>query len=111
MKNILQWENDLLSYAMDSLEDIKGISIFTPGRKKSAGIISFNLAGVHAHDVASILDMHHVCIRGGHHCAMPLMAKLGLSGTARASFALYNTQHEIDEMIKGIKDAKNTFGA
>ena len=111
MRNILQWENDLLSYAMDSLEDIKGISIFTPGRKKSAGIISFNLAGVHAHDVASILDMHHVCIRGGHHCAMPLMAKLGLSGTARASFALYNTQHEIDEMIKGIKDAKNTFGA
>src|SRR3989338_2799596 len=106
MKSIERWENDLLKYAMENMKNVKK---YNPGLGKSAGILSFNLDNVHAHDVASILDMHDVCIRGGHHCAMPLMNKLGVAGTARASFYLYNTYEDIDMLVKGINEAEKVF--
>ena len=74
------------------------------------GVISFNLADVHAHDLASILDTEGVCVRAGHHCTMPLMEKMGWSATARASFYIYNTEDDVDVLCGGIEKAARIFG-
>lgn len=109
MDNIQNWEKELLKYTLEKLKDMEDLEIYNPGQQNSAGILSFNLKQVHAHDVASILDIQGVCIRGGHHCAMPLMDKLNLTGTSRASFYIYNTYEDIDTLIKGLKEADATF--
>jgi cysteine desulfurase/selenocysteine lyase len=72
--------------------------------------VSFELDGVHAHDVSEILDRHGVAVRAGHHCAQPLMERFNVSGTARASFALYNTQSEVDALIAAVQEARKVFG-
>jgi cysteine desulfurase/selenocysteine lyase len=74
-------------------------------------VISFNVAGVHPHDLAGILDEEGIAVRSGHHCAQPLMARLGMDNTARASFYLYNTEDEIDRLVEGIQKAQRIFGA
>ncbi|MBI2140664.1 SufS family cysteine desulfurase [Candidatus Woesearchaeota archaeon] len=109
MENISRWENELLKQALESIAGIKGIMLYSPGPKHSSGILSFNLNHVHAHDVASLLGDDGVCIRGGHHCAMPLMEKLGISGTSRASFYLYNTVEDINIFIESLKNIKKMF--
>lgn len=110
LRAIGAWESELLRYALDKIKGVKGVSLFTPGVGKSSGILSFNIDGIHAHDVASLLGGEGVCIRGGHHCAMPLMGKLGVAGTSRVSFYLYNTYEDVDIFIQGLRKAKKVFG-
>lgn len=97
------YEQELLKYAHQRLKDIEGITFYGPtAPHQKAGVLSFNLEGVHAHDVAGILDTHGVAVRAGHHCAHPLMKQLGVIATARASFYLYNTTEDIDRLYEGL---------
>jgi cysteine desulfurase / selenocysteine lyase len=101
-------EADLLDYATAQVSAIPGLRIIGTAREKAA-IVSFTLDGVHAHDVGTILDNNGVAIRAGHHCAMPVMEQFGISGTARASFALYNTREDVDALISGIHRVQRMF--
>ena len=106
MDDIMEWEKELLAYALAKLKKIGDVEMYTPGVEKSAGILSFNIKGLHPHDIASLLDDEGVCVRGGHHCCMPLMEKLGVSGTLRASFYLYTTFADIDVFAEALQKAK-----
>jgi cysteine desulfurase/selenocysteine lyase len=101
-------ERDLLDYATGQVSDFAGLSIVGTARKK-ASILSFTLAGIHPHDIGTILDHEGVAIRAGHHCAMPVMQRFGIAGTARASFALYNTRAEVDVLLAGLHKVKEMF--
>lgn len=101
-------ETELTQYALDLLGDVEGIHLYGP-RHSRGGIISFNLDGVHAHDVAQLLDREGVAIRAGHHCAQPLMNKLGVSATARASVYLYNTRADIHRLHDALIKANEFF--
>ncbi|WMJ73059.1 cysteine desulfurase [Cytophagaceae bacterium ABcell3] len=99
--NIRAYENQLLEYANEKLSEIKGLT-FVGTAKEKVSVISFLLEGIHHQDTGIILDQEAIAIRTGHHCTQPLMQRLNISGTARASFALYNTKEEIDRLVKGI---------
>jgi cysteine desulfurase/selenocysteine lyase len=103
-------EQELAAYALDQLGEIDGVRLYGPPADRRAGIVSFNLDGVHPHDVAQVLDMDGVAIRAGHHCCQPLMAKLGVAATNRASFYLYTVSEEIDRLAKGVRRAKKLLG-
>jgi len=107
MKKIQDKDRELVEYAIKRLKEIKGITIYGP--KERGAVVSFNVHGVHAHDVSQILDSEGVAIRAGHHCCMPLMSVLGVVATARASFYLYNTEQEIDTFINAIYKVKKIF--
>ena len=105
-------ERSLTAYALDAMEPLvaRGFAIYGPSdRTKRSGVISFNFADIHAHDMASILDTEGVCVRAGHHCTMPLMDKMGWPATARASFYLYNTEQDVDQLIFGLEKAATVF--
>ena len=104
-ENIAIHEDNLLKFATSELQKIPGLSIFGLSEKK-AGIISFNVEGIHSHDLSTILDSRGVSIRAGHHCAQPLMKKMGVEATARASLGLYNNKDDIVALAEGIKFAK-----
>ncbi|HLG24665.1 MAG TPA: cysteine desulfurase [Candidatus Nanoarchaeia archaeon] len=108
MEKIEEHDREITEYAVKRLGEIKGITIYGP--KKRGPIVSFNIKGVHAHDVAQILDSVGVAIRAGHHCCMPLMSVIKVGSTARASFYLYNTKEEVDKFIEGINKVKKVFG-
>lgn len=108
MKQIHEMGKELVEYAVEKLKDINGIAVYGP--KEKGVVVSFNLNGVHAHDVSQILDSEGIAIRAGHHCCMPLMSVLGVAATARASFYLYNTEQEIDTFINAIHKVKKIFG-
>ncbi|EFT4527886.1 cysteine desulfurase [Listeria monocytogenes] len=111
LENIHAHEQALASYAMEEMSKIEGITIYGPkDASKRCGLVTFNLEGAHPHDIATILDEDGVAIRAGHHCAQPLMKWLDVSSTARASFYIYNTKEEIDELIDGLKLTKEYFG-
>ncbi|MBV8152568.1 MAG: cysteine desulfurase [Candidatus Eremiobacteraeota bacterium] len=102
----------LTRYALGRLQELagRGLAIYgPPDAERRGGVISFNLADVHAHDVASILDVEGVCIRAGHHCTMPLMERMGWPATARASFYLYNTEADVDALIAALHKAADIF--
>jgi cysteine desulfurase/selenocysteine lyase len=104
------WEQELLSYTKRKLNEQEGITLYSPkSTDDTSGLIAFNLDGIHGHDVAGILDEHNVCIRAGHHCAMPLMEKLDVAGTCRISVALYNTMEDIDRCIEAIQKVQEIF--
>jgi cysteine desulfurase/selenocysteine lyase len=103
-------EQMLTTYALDQLEQLPGVTIYGPRADERAGVVSFNLAGVHPHDIGSILDEHGVCIRAGHHCTQPLHAALGLDASARASFYIYNTTEDIDRLVVGLRHVQTIFG-
>jgi cysteine desulfurase/selenocysteine lyase len=105
MEAIEQHERELLVYALERLSDVPGFVGYGPAPELRAGIVSFNLDGVHPHDVAQILDMEGVAIRAGHHCCQPLMSKLGVAATNRASFYLYTIPEEIDRLVEGLRKA------
>jgi cysteine desulfurase / selenocysteine lyase len=111
MDAVLEHERQIASYALAQLVEVPGLRIFGPppgpGR---IGPVSFELEGVHAHDVSEILDRHGVAVRAGHHCAQPLMDRLGIAATARASFGVYTTPEEIDRLVEGLVDARRVFG-
>ncbi len=102
---IAQYENQLLQYATEQLLEIEGLRIFGTGKNKTS-VISFNIQGIHPYDIGTIVDKLGIAVRTGHHCAQPLMDFYNIPGTVRASFAFYNTFHEIDVLIKAVKKAK-----
>jgi len=105
--NIENHEKNIVKYAYDKLNEMDNVEIYGP--EKRSGLISFNLKGIHAHDVSSILDESGIAIRGGHHCCMPLMEHLGIAGNARASFYIYNNEEDVDILVKGLEEVKRIF--
>ena len=102
--NIASYEHELLEYATEKMNAIEGMKIYGPKENKTS-VISFNIEGVHAYDLGTIIDKLGIAIRTGQHCAQPIMDFFGISGTARASFSFYNTKEEIDVFVKGLKKA------
>jgi len=109
MARIAAHENGLLDYATAAVGAIAGVKLIGTAQHK-ASILSFLVDGIHPHDLGTILDTEGVAIRAGHHCAMPLMTRLGIPGTARASLALYNTRADIDALVAAISKAQDIFG-
>ena len=106
--NILEHEEALTGYGVDRLSRIPGLQLVGAGQRR-LGILSFDLDGIHPHDVATVLDRHHVAVRAGHHCAQPLLDKLGLGATTRASLGVYNGEADIDALVDAIEAAKEMF--
>jgi cysteine desulfurase / selenocysteine lyase len=106
---IHEHEQELTTYALGRMSEIPGITLYGPPAERRAGIVSFNIDGIHPHDVAQILDMNGVAIRAGHHCCQPLMQKLGVAATNRASFYLYTVQEEIDQLVEGLAMVRKVF--
>ncbi len=111
MDQIHAHERNMIAYALERLEEIPGLTVFGPDAEHKGGVAAFKLEGIHAHDVAQILDADGIAVRAGHHCAMPLHQHLNVSATARATFYLYNTFGEVDKLIESIYTAKTVFGA
>ena len=103
------YEHELVAYALGRLGEIPGITLYGPPAERRAGIVSFNLDGIHPHDVAQILDQEGVAIRAGHHCCQPVMQKLGVPATNRASFYLYTLPEEIDQLAEGLYAVHKVF--
>ena len=108
LENIAQYEDGLLKYATEKMLTIPGMKIIGTAKKKSS-VISFLIEGIHPYDIGTLLDRMGIAIRTGHHCAEPLMKELGIDGTARASFAFYNTKEEVDTLIKGLERVVSMF--
>ncbi len=108
-ENVGDYENSLLDYATAQLSGIHGVDIVGKSKSK-VSVISFVMDGVHPHDIGTILDSEGIAIRTGHHCAQPIMTRLGIAATARASFAFYNTFQEIDALVRGIHKVSEVFG-
>jgi cysteine desulfurase/selenocysteine lyase len=103
-------ERDLTAYTLERLEEIEGVHAFGPvDPDLRGGVVSFELKGIHPHDLAEICDREHVCIRAGHHCAQPLMREMGVPATARASFHVYNTHEDVDRLIAALQKAREVF--
>jgi len=110
MDNVRQHEIELTSYAIEKLSNVKGLHIYgTKDISKRGGVISFNFADVHPHDVAQIIDEEGIAIRSGHHCAQVLMERLNVAATSRASFYIYNTKEEIDKLINSLNKVAKVF--
>jgi cysteine desulfurase/selenocysteine lyase len=110
MASIGAHERDLVGYAIERLGELPEVTVFGPtDPRERSGVVSFVVDEVHPHDLATILDAEGVAIRAGHHCAQPLMRRLGVSATARASFYLYNTRAEVDTLIRGVSRAQSIF--
>ena len=107
---IEQHEHDLTDYALGALADVPAIRLFGPPPERRAGIVSFAFDDVHPHDVAQVLDWEGVAVRAGHHCCQPLMARLGVAATTRASFYLYTIPDEIDRLVQGLHRVRKVFG-
>jgi len=111
MEAISTHEHAVVTYALERLKEIPGITLVGPDADHKGGVTAFNLEGVHPHDISQILDSYGIAIRAGHHCAMPLHDKLELISTARASYYLYNTQDEVDRLVEAIYKVKDIFGS
>ena len=101
-------ENALAAQTRNALRANNAITLYGP--EQSAGIVSFSMAGVHPHDIGTILDEENVAIRAGHHCAQPLMDHLGVPATARASFGIYNDEDDVAALVRGLERVKRIFG-
>ena len=109
-ERIAQVEDEIVSYAREELSKLDFLELYiTPNKENHSSVISFNIKGVHPHDVASILDSYGVCVRSGNHCAQPLMRYLGIDSTCRASFYLYNTKKDVDKLVEALKKAYEMF--
>ena len=109
MTRVQEHERSMMSAAQARLAAIDGLQIFGPSPLERSGVVSFTMSDVHPHDLATILDGEGVCIRAGHHCAQPLMRRLGVVATARASFYVYNDESDIDALVAGIMKAREIF--
>ena len=108
--NIEKHEKELVKYAKEKLEKLEYVKLYmTKNKENHSAVISFNIKGVHPHDVASILDSQNVCVRSGNHCAQPLMRYLGIDSTCRASFCIYNTKEDVDKLVLAIEKAYKMF--
>ncbi len=109
MESVWQHETALIRYAHDRLSEIDGVRIWGPAPQHRSGLVSFTVDGIHPHDLAQVLDGRGIAIRAGHHCAQPLHTRLGITASARASFYLYNTTDEVDQLSEGIRHAQKLF--
>jgi cysteine desulfurase/selenocysteine lyase len=111
MDRIRAHELELMEYAMHRMRDVRGVTLFGPeDLRQRSGVVSFTLEGVHPHDIATILDQNGVCVRAGHHCAQPLMRRMNVPATARASFYVYSTRDDVDALVKGVERVNEIFG-
>src|SRR5690606_20922473 len=110
-ERIVAHEKALLTYADAQLRTLPGVRVFGPADPaERAGVLSFTLGDIHPHDLATILDSEGVAIRAGHHCTQPLMRRLGVAATARASFYIYNTPADVDALVRGLHTGRRIFG-
>ena len=109
MDEVLSHERGLVRLASDRLAAMDGVRVFGPPAAERSGVVSFSMADVHPHDLATILDREQVCIRAGHHCAQPLMRRLGVSATARASFYVYSDEADVDALVGAVEKAREIF--
>jgi cysteine desulfurase / selenocysteine lyase len=109
MEEVAAHEQEMITYALERLEEIPGVQILGPAAEKKGGVAAFILEGVHPHDVAQILDRYGVAVRAGHHCAQPLHEKFGITATTRASFYIYSVEEEVDKLVSGIYQVKKIF--
>ena len=110
MGNVEKIEKELTKYALDEMQKLAFVTIYgTNDLESRGGVISFNVNGVHPHDVASVLDSENLCIRSGNHCAQPLLRYMGLDSTCRASFYIYNTKEDVDKLIEALYKTKKLF--
>lgn len=110
MDTIHAYEQDIIAYALERLEEVPGVTVYGPSAEHKGGVAAFSLVEAHPHDVAQILDRDGIAVRAGHHCAMPLHDRFNLPATSRASFYFYNTREEVDQLIEGIYKVKKMFG-
>lgn len=110
MGQIESHEKQVTSYGLERLSEIPGLKIFGPGVEQKGGVISFTMQGIHPHDVAQLLDRDGIAVRAGHHCAMPLHQKFNLPATSRASFYLYSTKSEVDQLAASLEKVIRLFG-
>ncbi len=112
MPTIRQHEIELTEYAIERLSEESDVTLYGPhDARKKGGVVAFNLGDVHSHDVAEVLDSEGICIRVGHHCCQPLMRKLDIAGTARASFYIYNTRDDVDQLVSSLQRVRDIFGS
>ena len=109
MDAVRSHELEITEYAYEALSEVDGLTVYGPPPSRRAGVISFALDGIHPHDLATIADRDQVCLRAGHHCAMPLMTRLGVPATARASFYVYTQKDEVDWLVSSIREAQRIF--
>ena len=110
MDTIADIEKELTNYLFDKLAKLEFVTIYGPRNlEHKAGVISFNINGVHPHDVASVLDSIGVCVRSGNHCAQPLLRKMDIDSTVRASLYMYNTKEDIDKLVIGLNKTYDMF--
>lgn len=110
MDNIRTHEQELIKYTLEKLQNISDVMVYGPkNRTIRSGVLAFNISGVHPHDVAQILALRNICVRAGHHCAIPLHKKLGVPATVRVSFHIYNDEEDVDALVEGIKEVKKIF--
>jgi cysteine desulfurase/selenocysteine lyase len=107
--NVHAHEAELTAYALERLADVPGLTIYGPGAEARGSLVSFSLEGAHPHDVAEILGRRNVCVRAGHHCAQPLMRRLGVPATTRASFAVHNTHSDVDRLVDGLHEVREVL--
>jgi cysteine desulfurase/selenocysteine lyase len=110
MEKIALHEREIIAYALERLEEVPGLHVFGPAAIYKGGVAAFTFDGVHPHDVAQVLDRSGIAVRAGHHCAMPLHEKFNIPATTRASFYIYNTFDEVDQLIEGLYNVKQYFG-
>jgi cysteine desulfurase / selenocysteine lyase len=111
MPEIRAHERDLVTYALERLPEVEGITLFGPtDLDRRGGVVAFAIDGIHPHDIAELCDREAVCVRAGHHCAQPLMRALGVGATARASFQVYNARDEVDRLVEALRGAREVFG-
>ena len=112
MDAIRQHEMEMASYAIGALTDLDGVTVYGPrDPSRRGGVVAFNYLDIHPHDIGTIVDREGVAIRAGHHCCQPLMRRLGVAATCRASYYLYNTESETDVLVAALKQAKELFGS
>jgi cysteine desulfurase/selenocysteine lyase len=110
LESIEEHELELVAYAIERLSELPFVEIYGPPPERRAGIVSFNIEGVHPHDVAQVLDWEGIAVRAGHHCTQPLMTRLGIAATTRASFYLYSIREEVDRLVEAVAKAKKVLG-
>ena len=111
MEHVRDHERELVGYALERLRAIPGLTLHgPPDAARRGALASFALEGVHPHDVAEILGRQGICVRAGHHCCQPLMRRLGVGATSRASFAVHNTHEDVDALITGLAEVQDIFG-
>ena len=109
MNNINQYEKELHCYTLERLHSIDGLTLYGHAPGENLAVFSFNLDAAHPHDAANLLDRYGIAVRSGHHCAQPLMSRLGMDNTLRASLYLYNTRDEVDSLIEGLREVQRIF--